>query len=234
MHYHAIIKGETEMKKVLIVSAVGAVVLLGACVAYVFIYFQRIDGVSTGPIIAQRQPDRSALLVIDIQEGITGKSAPKFNQNMARQSGPFIEKVNQVIAMAQRKNMPVIYIRQESTDKLFNILVRNFLARGDPSAALDPRVNVVAGPCFTKAKMDAFSNPEFEEFLKANSINHLYVTGLNATACVDRTIRSALNRKYAVTPVTDAIIGEKVKNKEAKCREWAEANAVLLQADQLN
>jgi nicotinamidase/pyrazinamidase len=221
------------MKKLLTGLAVGVVVLLGACVAYFFIYFQKIDGVSAGPAIAQGQPDKPALLVIDIQEGITGKSAPKFNQKMVRQSGSFIEKVNQVITLAQSKNMPVIYIRQEGTDKLFNILAQNLLAPGDPSAALDPRVKVVAGPVFTKAKMDAFSNPKFEEFLKDNSINHLYVTGLSATACVDRTIRAALNRKYAMTPITDAIIGEKVKDKETKCQEWAKANATLLQVDQL-
>jgi nicotinamidase/pyrazinamidase len=221
------------MKKILISLGVGAVVLLGACVAYFFIYFQKIDGISIGSKITQGQPDKPALLVIDIQEGITGKSAPKFTQNMVRQSGPFIEKVNQVITLAQSKNMPVIYIRQEGTDKLFNILAKNLLAPGDPSAALDPRVKVAAGPVFTKEKMDAFSNPKIEQFLKDNGINHLYVTGLSATACVDRTIKAALNRGYAVTPITDAIIGEKVKNKETKCREWAIANATLLQADQL-
>ena len=221
------------MKRLFIGLAAGVAVLLGASAAYVFMYFQKIDGVSTGPQIAQGQPDKPALLVIDIQEGITGRSAPKFTQSMARQSGPFIEKVNQVITWAQGKNMPVIYIRQENADKLFNILSKNLLAQGDPSAALDPRVRVAAGPVFTKAKMDAFSNPEFEEFLNHGGINHLYVTGLSATACVDRTVKAALNRGYAVTPVADAIIGEKAHAKEAKCREWAQAHAALSLADQL-
>jgi nicotinamidase-related amidase len=220
------------MKKLLIALAVCLVVLLGACAVYFFMYFHGISGVSTGPAVPQGLPDKPALLVIDIQEGITGKTAPKFTQNMVKQSGPFIEKVNQSIAMAQSKNLPVIYIRQEGTDKLFNMMAHHLLAPGDPSAALDPRVKVVPGPVFTKGKMDAFSNPEFEKFLTINGINHLYVTGLSATACVDRTIKAALNRKYAVTPITDAIIGEKVKDKEAKCREWAKANATLAQADQ--
>jgi nicotinamidase-related amidase len=220
------------MKKLLIGLAIGVVVLVGACAAYFFMYFQKIDGVSTGPAIAQGRPDKPALLVIDIQQGITGKTAPKFTQNMVRQSGPFIEKVNQAIAIAQSKNMPVVYIRQEGSDKVFNMLAHHLLAPGDPSAALDPRVKVAAGPVFTKAKMDAFSNPDFDKFLTDNGINHLYVTGLSATACVDRTIKAALNRKYAVTAITDAIIAEKVTDKEAKCGEWAKAGAMLLPANQ--
>jgi nicotinamidase-related amidase len=222
------------MRKIVIRTVMGAAVLIVAGIAYFFIYFHNIDGISVGPAIPQNQPDKPALLVIDIQEGITGNSAPKFMQNMVRQSGPFIEKVNQTITLAQSKNMPVIYIRQENTDILFNILTKNILARGNPSVALDPRVKVVTGPDFTKAKMDAFSNSKFEKFLKDNSINHLYVTGLSATACVDRTIRAALNRGYVVTPITDAIIGDNEKDKEAKYKEWTEANATLMPADQLN
>jgi nicotinamidase/pyrazinamidase len=220
------------MKKLLIRLAIAVAVLIGVCFGYVVVSFQKMDGVSTGPKIAQNQPDKPALLVIDIQEGITGKTAPKFTQNMVLQSVPFIEKVNQTINLAQSKNMPVIYIRQENTDKLFNILFKNFMAKGSPSAALDPRVKVVEGPVFTKSKMDAFSNPQLEEFLKTNNINHLYVTGLSAMACVDRTIKAALNRGYAVSAITDAIIGEKVEKTEVNYREWEKANAVLLQADQ--
>jgi nicotinamidase-related amidase len=221
------------MKKLLIGLAIAAAAGIVACVLYSFIYFKLIDGVSTGTKITQGRPERSALLVIDIQEGITGKYAPKFMRNMARQSGPFIEKVNTVIAFASDKNMPVVYIRQEGTDKIFNFIARNLLARGNATTALDPRVKVTAGPVFTKAKMDAFTNPELDKFLQGNSVNHLYVTGLSATACVDRTIRAALNRGYSVTAIVDAIIGENVKARDAKCREWLKAGAVLLQADKL-
>ena len=56
----------------------------------------------------------------------------------------------------------------------------------------------------------------------------------DATACVDRTVRAALNREYAVTAVTDAIISEKVKVTEKKFSEWAGAHAKLVTADQLN
>jgi len=225
-------KGVLQMKKILISLIIAVVVLIGACFAYVSVFFKKMDGVSTGPKIAQNQPDKPALLVIDIQEGITGKTAPKFTKSMVLQSEPFIEKVNQTIRVAQSKDMPVIYIRQENTDKIYSILFNNFLAEGSLSAALDPRVAVVDGPVFTKSKMDAFSNPQLEEFLKANNINHLYMTGLSAMACVDRTIKAALNREYTVTAITDAIIGEKVEKTEQKYREWEKAKAVLLKVDQ--
>ena len=81
------------MKKILISLGVGAAVLLGACVAYFFIYFQKIDGISIGSKIAQGQPDKPALLVIDIQEGITGKSAPTFTQNMVRKRMMLIDSI---------------------------------------------------------------------------------------------------------------------------------------------
>jgi hypothetical protein len=78
------------MIKKIIGFLIGAVVLIGVCVASIIIYFQNIDGVSVGTRIEQSQTDKPALLVIDIQEGITGKSASKMTKSMVRQSGPFL------------------------------------------------------------------------------------------------------------------------------------------------
>jgi nicotinamidase/pyrazinamidase len=219
------------MKKALVTLAIAAALLFAACVGCAALYFHSAGEVSAGEKIAPGRADTPALLVVDIQEGITGPAASKLTQAMARQSGPFIAKVNSMIAFARGKNMPVIYIRQENGNKLFNALTHDFLAPGTPGAALDKRVTVVAGPVFTKGKMDAFSNPAFEAFLKDNAVNHLYVTGLSASACVDRTVRAALNRGYAVTAVIDAIIADNVKDKEEKCREWAREHAELAEAE---
>jgi nicotinamidase-related amidase len=64
--------------------------------------------------------------------------------------------------------------------------------------------------------MDAFSNNKLDRFLVDNKINSLYITGLDAEACVDKTVKAALNRGYKVTIIKDAIAAksdEKLKNK---------------------
>lgn len=220
------------MKKIFIWLAVVVAVFIASPLLYITLYFQRIGVVSEGQKIEQGLPEKSALLVIDIQEGATGKYASPIFHGLVKQSEPFIQKVNQAVEKAQSLKIPVIYIRQESTDKILNLLTRQLLAAGNPSAALDPRVHVVEGPAFVKHMMDTFTNPEFEAFLKKEGVNHLYITGLDATACVDRTIQGALKRGYAVTAISDAIISNTAGQKEKMCRKWQQKKVTVIGLDQ--
>lgn len=226
-------EGKSAVKKVLI----GFFSLVILCFLFVFGYmgyfFNRMGVVADGAPITRDATDRPALLVIDIQEGITGQSASGFNRNLVRQSEPFIQAVNAAIDRAQSRQIPVIYVRQENTDKIVKLITGGkFLAAGTPGTALDPRVKVVPGPVFVKHLMNTFSNPEFDAYLRDNHINHLYMTGLDAAQCVDRTIKGALKRGYTVTALTDALITNEAKKKEEILQNYQREGVALITVGQ--
>jgi nicotinamidase-related amidase len=218
------------MKKIVlrILAAIG--ILLVLAFGYSMYIFHWMGIVSTGDKIQASAEKKPVLLVIDIQEGTSGTLSR--SKGLIEQSGPLIEKVNGVIAEARAANVPVVYIKQVNTDFLLNAISgRKFLSVGTPSVEIDKRVNVVSSNIFPKQKMDAFSNPEVESFLKQQGANTLYVTGLDAAYCVDRTIKGALNRGYKVVAVKDAIISETEQKRDEKLADYEKEGVELTTTD---
>jgi nicotinamidase-related amidase len=75
--------------------------------------------------------------------------------------------------------------------------------------------------------MDTFSNSAFEGFLKEHAVGQLILTGMAAEACVDRTCQGALNRKYHVTVVRDAIASASDESREKKIRDYEKYGAQI-------
>ena len=75
-----------------------------------------------------------------------------------------------------------------------------------PGIVMDKRVAVKSKNEFIKHRGDSFSNPDLDSFLKKNSINEVFLVGLDAEQCVYNTALGAMNRGYTVTIVTDAIL----------------------------
>ena len=65
----------------------------------------QFSAISEGEPIPAYENSKSALVVIDIQEGITGKLSS--SEGHAQQAIPFIKTVNQVIAKADSSNSVV-------------------------------------------------------------------------------------------------------------------------------
>jgi len=216
------------MKKWIVGILLAAILAVAAPTAYMGYYYHQMGIVSQGDSIAPGGTEKAALVVIDIQEGTTGTLASPFSKGLVRQSEPLIRAVNQAIGNAQARQIPVIYILQENIDPIANLLSKNFLAAGSASAAMDARVRADQGPTFVKHKMDAFFNPEFERHLRENGINHLVITGLDASQCVDRTIRGALKRGYRVTAITDAVITNRAEKMEKILRQYQQAGVKLI------
>jgi nicotinamidase-related amidase len=98
---------------------------------------------------------------------------------------------------------------------------------------MDSRLNIINHNHFVKNRMDAFSNLEFDAFLRKNQVNNVLLTGMAAEACIDRTCRGALNRKYSVTVITDAIAGSSDQSRTKKIQAYEKYGANLLQAKSL-
>jgi len=216
--------------KTIIVRALIVIACIAALTSgYVFHVLLAVLVVSKGEPIPRYTVARSALLVIDIQDGTTGGSS--HSSSLVKQSAALIGTVNAITARAQKLNMPVIYIRHEYTDRVFNFITMGMLATGTKSVELDKRLNVVSPNIFVKYKSDAFSNPELDAFLRKNEISHIYVTGLDAEYCVHKTILGALNRGYNVTVIHDAVITANTAKKDMLLQQYVKEGAVLASSE---
>lgn len=185
--------------------SLGAVIIL---MALFVIFALIIPGMPTkGEKIGRYADPGKALLVIDIQESLTGKYArPGYEYP---DSDKLIGRVNTVIQKAVKKGIQVIYIRQEFDGFFGTVVSRLFLGgavlKGTPGTALDSRVLKVSDFDFIKGQSDAFSSKELNDFLIKNRISEVYLTGIDGAYCVNATAGGAVQRGYKTTVIRDAV-----------------------------
>lgn len=201
-----------------------------AAVLYVVFLINGFSTISVGEPIPDYPEDKTALMVIDIQEGTSGVSS-RFGF-FADQAEPFLENVNRIIDEAEAEKLPIIYIAHHNKNWVVNFLTANELKAGVEKTALDKRLKMSGTNLFWKTKMDAFSNPELDTFLLGLKVNHLIITGLDARNCVDKTTRAALNRGYSITSISDAIISETVELRDEAFEGQKEAGATFMTTDE--
>ncbi|MFJ8043219.1 cysteine hydrolase family protein [Kitasatospora sp. NPDC096147] len=163
---------------------------------------------------AREQPDRTALVVIDLQNDFCAGpvAAARYPGDPARLATT-AERCARAVDAARRAGTEVTFVR--------------FL--GDPAhqgpawrrrdAALGKQPKCVEGTpgadfhavrplpgeaVFTKlACFDAFLDPEFEPHLRRRGIEHLVLAGLFTDVCVDSTARTAFQRGFHLTVLRD-------------------------------
>jgi len=161
--------------------------------------------VSNGVAIENRDPERVALLVIDIQEGTTGSTSVA--KGYIRQSESLIANVNMLVAYAKEKGWPIVWVRSEVTNPLINIL-NSTMARGSVGAELDRRLDNSSGQVVVKKKNDSFANTPLDSILEEQGIGRLVVAGLDAEHCVLAAIQAASNRNYELIVFKECVIAE--------------------------
>ncbi|MBN1364005.1 MAG: cysteine hydrolase [Syntrophaceae bacterium] len=192
------------MKKLLI-----GFILILLCIEVVLVIstFIMMMKATRGTQIAEYKNPQKALLVIDIQEDSTGTTALPF---FYKGNSEFIARVNNVIENANKKNILILYIKQEFDGLWGKTLSWAVFGgsdiKGSPGAEVDRRVTMLSNHQFSKPWGDSFHNPKLDEFLTAHQVNELYLAGLDPEVCVYATARGALNRRYKVSVVTDAIL----------------------------
>ena len=171
-----------------------------------FVFFQiTAKKVTEGVPIENRDPDRVALLVIDIQEGTTGSVS--ITKGHIQQSDALIASVNSLVAEAVDKGWELIWIRSEVSNPLINIL-NSTLARGSVGAELDERLDTSVGQVVVKKKNDSFHNTQLDEILEEQGIGRLVIAGLDAGHCVLAAIQAATNRGYELTVFKETVIAD--------------------------
>jgi nicotinamidase/pyrazinamidase len=217
------------VKKILIWTLITIVLTVGFFYINLKVFEKRTSRVTEGTPIEHYHDARAALLVIDIQEYTTGEVSVK--QSLKGASDDLIRKVNEIAERSAEQGITVIYIRNEISDPIIN-LMNSSMAVGSTGARLDSRLNIVSDHIIPKEKQDAFSNPRLDSLLISHKISRLYVVGLDAAYCVNRTIEGAMNRGYDIAVISDAIISDPDSVKYHMLEEFAERGVEILSANE--
>lgn len=219
------------MKRSILKILISLGILIALLVLYMGYLFMNSSTISSGEPIAEYDQPTSALVVIDIQEGTTGEKS--ITDGYIQQADSFIQSVNDVIEWADSSTMPVAYIYHETTNWLLNLATKNALAQGSPGAKIDQRINIISDNLFSKHKMDAFSNPALDEFLINHKVKTLYVVGLDAAYCVNKTVFAAKNRGYQIFIIEDAVISDKPSKKQEMIEKFQSEGMQIIQSNDI-
>lgn len=165
---------------------------------------------------------RTALLVIDIQEDYTGPQA----KQPYRDADRILKATNGLLAEAQAKGTLVVFVENVIDNPIIKLISGGLNAPGSPGIEMDRRLTRLPGTrTFTKLDSDAFSNPQFEAYLRESHVDHVLITGLDGAICVSATAQGALNRGYKVTMLTEGIAIKSGNSLEKLSQRWRDAGA---------
>jgi nicotinamidase-related amidase len=130
------------------------------------------------------QPDKRALLIIDIQEFYFpgGKSALVEPEKAAANAALLLEKF-------RNDKMPVIHVRHNA----------------ESGAEINQIVKPIAGEkIVSKDEVNCFLNTDLIDYLKANNIKNLVICGMQTHMCVEAATRAASDLGYNCLLIHDA------------------------------
>ena len=178
-----------------------------------------IDAIPLAGDVSFRQrrvePDRTALLVVDLQKGEYNerKSAaePEDAYLWDRIGRVVIPNGRRLIAAFRGRGMEVIYTVVESLtldgrDRGLDYKISGiFVARGAPEAevidALAPRLDDIV---IKKTSSSLFNSTNFEYVLRNLRIEYIVVMGIMTDQCVETAVRDGCDRGFLMTVVEDA------------------------------
>lgn len=103
--------------------------------------------------------------------------------------------------------LPIIVLNQfPPAARIANFFRRSAAIAGSAGAELDGRLEPSgSAKVIAKARPSAFSSPELEQYLRAHSIQELYVLGVFAEGCVRSTVLEAVKLGYTVHVIANAV-----------------------------
>jgi nicotinamidase-related amidase len=193
-----------------------------------FILLTGFSFATKGSAIATYKNPRTALLVLDMQEDFLGENA---RLPIAKEQIPAITAViNSLIDEFEREGRPIIYMKSEFPKRALGNRIRHHAAiEGSPGTRIFGKIRISGSAIFSKKEPDAFSNHEFEQYLVANQVDELVVTGVYADQCVLYTTLAALNRRYHVKFVRNGVGSSSEKAVNRACETVKEKGAEVIE-----
>ena len=220
------------MKKIIkiLLILIGVLVVSGAVLfLYVGSVMKKASVVTTGEKIQDYGKEKEALLVIDLQNDITQPDG-KLATNTA-QSDEAIENINRIISTKRAETVYILH-EFESNNPIIKFFTKGALRHGDEGTSIDKRIIIEGNNFFIKHISDSFSNKDLNDYLVKNKINHLYITGADAEYCVDKTIKGALNRKYKISVIKDAIVTKTDEGRNNKIQDFSCLGVEILSTEE--
>ncbi len=216
------------MKRFLKILSIPVGLIVLYAIFFLCIEFLYILTPSKGAMIDPKKNVHSAILVIDVQDMFTNPDYEKKAKEL--KADVFMDNIN--LAIKRLGNTETIYIRQEfAKNSLLSLLIPFFPVEGEPRTAINKTVYKANSKIFTKTRGDAFWNPSLQEYLDSKRVGTLYITGLAAEACVDRTIQGACSRGYRVYVLPEAVLsmngGAPDRERRAKYESYGAKNIAL-------
>jgi len=152
------------------------------------------------------QAESAALLVMDVQPGITDRFPDK---------AEYPARVQTAVEAAHRKAIPVHYVVVGFRPGLPEVSARNQAFSNtklrapaifnDPRPALEP---TGADLVITKRRVSAFSGSDLEVVLRSGEVSHLILCGIATSGVVLSTLCEAADKDYRVTVLSDLCLDQ--------------------------
>jgi bifunctional isochorismate lyase/aryl carrier protein len=144
------------------------------------------------------QPQKAALLVIDMQKFFYQKTSHAFIPSMAT----IVPKLKQLQDCCLRNKLPVIQTKHGNTQEDAKAMGRwwggSILRAGDPLSELIPELCDDKISVILKTQYDAFWETDLEEKLKKQNVEQVVISGIMTHLCCETTAREAYVRGFDV------------------------------------
>lgn len=138
--------------------------------------------------------DGTAMLVIDVQRGIT-----LTGDDPAYQGEEVLARIKSLVDRARAAGTPVLYLQHDGPEGSGD------LEPGTPGWEIEPAVAPQPGePVIRKKIGDGFYQTALQAELDKRGIHHIVIAGCATEQCIDANTRSALRHGYDVTLAGDA------------------------------
>jgi nicotinamidase-related amidase len=164
------------------------------------------------------EPERSALLVIDVQEDFASPAGAMAAMGADLSDLPgVLDNIEALMTAARRAGVRVAFVRLLTSAESDSVALKTLNARkglpaeaialcreGLPGAAyyrVAPRAGEIVA---AKRLFDGFHGTDLEARLRGAGIDTLIMVGLTTNCCVDATCKGAFHRDFHVFVVSDA------------------------------
>ena len=130
--------------------------------------------------------DKSALLVIDVQNGVVEGA---YNLETV------LSNINSAIDKARAAGVPVVWVQHSDEELVIDSNEWQIVPELVPATG-EPKVR--------KIYRSSFEATDLESILDGLGVGHIYVTGMQTNNCVRHTTHSAQERGYDITVLADA------------------------------
>ena len=181
---------------------------------------------------------RAALLIIDMQDDFVREGSPLRVEGAATITGP----VRSSLDNFRRCHLPVFHVlrvhRKDGAD--VEIFRRDlfqktpFAVEGTPGARVISELKPSDGEyIIRKIRMSAFMQTDLDLILRSQSVDSVYVAGIQTPNCIRTTVFDAMALNYRTFLIEDAVAAKNDEIHRANCRDMAAIGVGMVRVAEL-